>query len=274
MKKIFSLMFIFLFSAILFSGCAKVDYSIALFEDGSVQQCLTVELDKTDIEEHGYNFEDAKTKVKFEMNSFLTGINQRHLTYCIENGLSIENSGVKFGVQEKDEVNIYCYVKFDSVTIYKDFYQIVDNPDDTKVETHIFYNEYYSENPSVYANIEENAYAQNIQAYFSNYILEDVEYNFTYATSSNKIYSNSDNITYENGLKIHRWTFNADELNSATTRMYQIGIKTAPWYIVALIIVFIFLIVSGIIISVKHFINKNKLIKVQKNDNSIEITQN
>lgn len=274
MKKFISLLFIFIFSAILFSGCAKVDYSIALFEDGSVQQCLTVELDKADIEAHGYNFEDAKTKIKTEMNSFLTNINQRHLLYCFTKGVSTEDSGIKFGVQEKDVVNIYCYVKFDSTTIYKDFYQIVDNPDDTKVETHIFYNEYYSENPSVYANIEENIYAQNIQAYFSEYSLEDVEYNFTYATSSNKIYSNCDNVTYENGLKIHSWTFNADKLNSRTTRMYQIGINTAPWYVVALIIVFLFLIIGGIVVLFKHFMDKKKLLKVQKINNSIEITQN
>lgn len=280
MKKILSVICLVIVSVLLFSGCADVSFSVMMNEKGQIEQAMQVHLDKDEITLAGYDYTEVFNKVVDDFDDYLFELRNAVICYALVKGVSFDNCGIRlYSQNNKAQAYIFGSIVFDSIKIYREFYEITDTGDDDTVldDSNWFYNREISEAETVFSSILEegttaNDYASEYLTYFegseagkTQKTLEDANFNYYYGMPTNKLHSNSDRIYRQNGITIHEWNFSASELNDKI-QLYTIAVKPVAWYILALAIT---LIVVAVIIII-GLIQK----KLKKDKNTIAQEQN
>lgn len=246
MKKLLTVFLMLIMSVILFSGCASVNYSIQIMEDGTVEQSFTVNLNEQELNDAGYQLEDVEQMIVGKMNTVVsnayTNFANRNLSTDIKQ--QVLNS-ILASVTYPDTNSVKLTLTFNSLTVYRYFYGSLPESDDpqdtTQTETHLFYDKYIDENQTVYYDLQDNSIAQSVLDYFGgDFTFEDSTYSFSYGTPLMHLYSNADEISVEDGVKVHTWNFTYDQVND-NILTYTIGINSGAWYFLALGMVIIFI---------------------------------
>ena len=270
MKKFLCVICIAIFGIIFFAGCADVSYSVLMYSDGSIEQGFEVDLDKSAIEAGGYNYQDVTNEIVRKIEQVVQLQNIRILAF--KSNLGVQTSNIKLECNYKivDEQTYYAYMYFGSNEIFTAYNKFVTgeepNPDEDKeiLEENLFYIKHINKTTTVYYDLENNQFAKDMLAYFdgskqgtTKFTLNDVNYNFFYGVPTNKIHSNSDARFRQDGMTIHCWRFSADETNNEIM-LYTIEVKPMAWYLLALALTFIFLLILGVVVLIQKKCKKNK----------------
>lgn len=286
-KKIIILFFSLLICIMCFCGCSTVSYSMVQYSNGEVLQAFSVSLDKNILEQNGYDFEIAKQKVESVLENVVLEQKERFLLYDnISTSVKedIMSNGLKTTVFS-EENNVYVQMLFSNVTSYRYFYnlqQSTDNSDKSdydKMEDFLFFKKIYTIGYTKYYNFYldpiYNDAVQEINDYFrgANFSLNDVKFNYCYATPRKaKLYSNADYTYFVDDLKMHIWQMDSTELDRQI-EFYQILVKPTLWYILALGLTLILIVVMLIVIKIKGKIKKKPNKNVELLQNNIDFNQ-
>lgn len=283
-KKILAILILFIM-VVTFSGCAKGNYSISIYDNGRIVETFYIELNQTAIELAGYDYMEVQNEVleKFEnvRNNLIANFNNNlnNLTLLQKNQVragirmpSVENNmiGVSFVF---DKINDYS-----GYDIYKLFYGVVDDDeeDDNKIiEENIFFRKITTTSKTAFQNAQNSSLANQLLAYFSDpnngdlaFTLDDVEFSYSYATASTKLYSNADRVYKTGGgLKVHEWDVPSSNYD-VEIEFYQYQIISTWWYVLAIVLTIIFIL--GVYIYHKYETKKNNKVLVVKEENVIE----
>ena len=270
-KKIVAIL-VLMFAIFTFSGCAKGNYSINIYDNGRIVETFYVQLNKNAIELAGYDYIEVQEEIlnKFEdvRNNLIQSFNAstNDLTILqknqIRNGIrmpSVENNiiGVSFVFDNMEPYSGY--------EVYKLFYGVVDDDeeDDNKViEDNLFFKKITTTSQTVFKNTDTSTLASELIAYFSDpqngdlvFTLTDIEFSYSYATASTKLYSNADRVyRTSGGLKVHEWDVPNNNYNMEI-EFYQYQIVSTWWYVLALVLTTLFII--GVYVFYKFEKQKN-----------------
>lgn len=268
MKKYLCVICLLLVGCFLFCGCAEVSYSITMDSTGRIEQKFEVDLDKTAIENAGYTLIEVKQKVYNKINSVVVNQNDFIRAYAIFTSTTPTECGIECKIKIIDEDSICAYISFKDSNVYKNFNKFVsgfggssdeseDNDTKTQIVKGLFYNKIITYNKTVYYDLQNNSFAQEMLALFDGsqagttaFTLSDVKYNFYYALPTDKIYSDAnDTISYK-GLTIHHWQFDLENANQDIAT-YQIIINPVAWYLLAIVLTLLVLLILIVVIIFK-----------------------
>ena len=274
-KKIVAIIILFI-GIITFSGCAKADYVVSFYNDGRISERFSVELNVNAITLAGYDYNDVKTEILSYFNTLRISLINNFLSY--ENDLlPTERSLILNNIQAPNTENNVISItfmydnmgnKYTGYEIYKLFYGANDDDeeeDNVVVEDNTFFLKKVTTTTTIYGGMETSNLRTTLLDYFANYenanlifTDEDVDFTYSYAHNSTKIYSNADKIynTYS-GLKVHEWKISSENY-SEEIEFYQYQIISTWWYVLALAITVLFII--GVLIY--YFITKKRQITI------------
>jgi hypothetical protein len=293
-NKFFSLIVICFALCFILTGCADVTYSFVKYSDGSIAQQVKVVLDEDEITEKGQNVDNVKSEVLSTLTNYKTSYINKFSSNV--NSLSISDvqklailSAVKTDDLSWDNDTIILDFKFDSVSsdglilssdkIYLFFntgkFEISDDgEDDTKSTSDNFTMTQSQQSQTIFASDSVKQIQDKLlSSQFSNFTINDVYYYYDYGTSSSRLHSDADKVTYENGVYIHSWGIDPSSSddsknNNRTINFYRTYAKTTYWYVIALGIAGISLIIMSIVVFIKKINAKNKS---KKDNDDIQI---
>lgn len=164
---------------------------------------------------------------------------------------------------------ITLQIMFKNLTNYRYFYNLVkdseeDSTNSDTITEYPFYNVITTKTYTKFYNYRENPYYLNaeneIKSYFagSDFTIDDVGFNYCYGLpSSSKYKSNADYVYSQNGIDIHIWKLDSNDLNKEI-EFYRIQIKPMLWYVLAIVLTFILLVILIVVCLIKNKITKNK----------------
>lgn len=274
MKKVLCIICLTIISVFTLVGCSTVRYSTAILADKSVQQLFQVELDQTEIENAGYDYQDVINQIeqKFAV------VKQNQILKYIRPFMK-KYEGVQV-VCAYSMANLCIYMTYDSVSTYtaynKFVYEVngmtVDDEDNEILVENFLYIKHITKTTTVYNELENNQFAKDMLEYFDGttngttaFTLNDCTYEFYYGVPSSKVHSNSDKRVYQDGVYYHIWSFSADETNNEI-ELYTIEIKPVSWYILALVLTVIFTGILCMVIVFQKNIKKNSAKDIASNE--------
>lgn len=282
MRKKFTAMLLICLCMLSLCGCANVSYSDIIFDDGSIMQQIVVTLDEEKITSAGMTLNEVQTD---------TGT---YAWSCYNNLLMSFNSSVtdlqtKLLVQQnhkfeavKQANKVVIQLKFNNLSIYKYFYfhELTESSGGI-VTDHGFYEKDTTTTHTEFHDLANNSIAKFWLNYFAekmpNVTLNNCTYTYTYSTPYEKIYSNADQIAYDDyGNVSHTWDYTSKDLTGENAQtgdiisLYTIAIKSPLWYFVAIGATAILIVVLYIVCAVKDS-KKKKAILNNGETTSIEI---
>lgn len=274
-KKISLLIVLIMFFCVtLLTGCGSVAFSMVQYSSGQIAQTFSVKLDRQVIEQGGYDYDVSVSKVKSVLDNVMLKQKLRFQTLDETVCSSVIKEQVLKDLKivnatEKDDV-IYVQMIFDNATSYRYFYNLnQEQSQNTYItEDHAFYKKVSTVGYTKFYNfLEDEIYKQAViemQNYFSTsqmFSINDLDFVYCYAISQDyHMYSNADYVYYNNGLAIHAWRLTADSLDRLVV-FYQIIAKPFLWYVLAIGLTFVLILLLTIIVLIK---SKHK--KVETND--------
>ena len=265
------IMFIILFSL---SGCASGGYEINVYSDGRILESFYIELNQNAIELAGYDYLAVQTQVLEQFESVRT--NLINTFNAADNGLNpIQKSQIRQGIRLPSVENNVIGVSFlfSNYNDYKLFYGIVDEPEEPSneiVENKIFYIKTTTVTSTAFKNAQNSTIANQLLDYFSDpengniaFTFSDINFSYSYATSSSKLRSNADRVYYTtSGLKVHKWNVPTNNYDMQI-EFYEYQIISTWWYILALFATALFVIALLITHNLDKYAKKKRLILEQ-----------
>lgn len=271
-KKISLLITLIMFFCLtLLTGCGSVAFSLIQYPNGQIAQTFSVSLNKEIIEQGGYDYDVSVNKVISVLQNVITQQKLRFETLdesvCSEKvkqqvfkDLKVEQPKLKDGV-------VVAQMIFENATSYKYFYNLNNQQTEQSsylTENHAFYKKVSTLSYTKFYNfLEDDIYRQatiEMQNYFSTnqmFSVNDVNFVYCYAVSQDyHLYSNADFVYYNNGLAMHMWRLNADQLDRVIM-FYQIIPKPLLWYVLAVGLTFVLILILTIV-SLTKSKTKNK----------------
>lgn len=280
-KKLLLIIAIFMVSISIFTGCSSVSYGIVQYADGQILQSISINLDKTELEEKGYDVTEKQIQIKDILEDLFTNLKNDFILRMASNQTICEQvlSGVKKASQvDQDSHTIVLQLLFNNITNYKYFYNIQASTDNENIVTEYpFYNVITTKTHTQFYNYKANPYYQDAEqkviALFKegDFTIQDVNFNYCYGLPvESKYTSNADYVVTQNGTDIHIWKLKSDELNKEI-EFYRLQVKPLLWYVLAVALTLILLVILVIIVIVKKFTNKNKVqyvedVKIEENE--------
>lgn len=268
MKKFLCVISLVIFSVISFAGCAELKYSIAILSDGSVKQMFQVEVDSQQLESAGYSFDDVSTNILSVFEQIKTSQYQNIRKFKMQNAGEYMETNIVCGYDQNGKV-FKIYMMYDSTSTYVAYNKFLsgstgDDKDDEILEQHFLYIKHITQTTTAYYDLENNSLAQDMLTYFNGttvsgstaFTLDDCSYQFYYGTPTSKMYSNSDDVVYQDGVYYHIWNFSASDVNNQI-QLYTIEVKPVSWYLLALILTLVFTGILTLIVLVQKKRNKN-----------------
>lgn len=269
LKRIISILLL-LMVAICFSACSQVTVMTVTNEDGTIDELVSVTLDRGIIAESGENydaihedielcgFNEAKQIVyqfnnKLETDKFLATKETYEILSSFNNGVTV--------VGNKWQDDTYTIgVRFKNIDVYRYYYGISEEVEvQTTTEKHFLYDKVSYRAYTMY--VSRGDLYNRLSAYFSKYDafnVEDTELVYTYVTDSSRQHSDADYIIRQQGKFYHSWV--VDETNEVVTFYYNIANRT-NWIIVCIGIALLLTIFISIIAIIKNNLNKSKINK-------------
>lgn len=256
MKKVLVIMLmLFCFVA---TGCAKVTYTI--YNNGiTIEQRITVEYDKQDIESKGATVEEivaladdfwtrymGSAKLSYETN-----VNNLYITEkisasdreALRNAVVIKRTNTKEEPLKYIYSIAYNYVSTPTVTIPSEnvFYlfnygkleldEEESGGNENEYEETLFTITVKNTSTTIFNSISsiENYFLSLLTTY--NFTLDDVAYVYENATPYRRLHSDCDEVRYEKGMYIHKWNLESSDEQITLFRTYA---NTPIWYAVAI----------------------------------------
>lgn len=276
MKKIIAIIFCLCLSIGLFSGCSTVSYGLVQYSDGQILQSFSTVLDEDVLTENGYAIEGeggVKNKIKSVYTNLVNELQSDFETRILISGnfqiYNVVMQDIKNATITDEDNVITLQILFKNLTNYRYFYDLVkdseeDNSNSDTITEYPFYNVITTKTYTKFYNYRENPHFLNaeneIKEYFagSDFTIDDVGFNYCYGLpSSSKYKSNADYIYSQNGIDIHIWKLDSSELNKEI-EFYRIQIKPTLWYVLAVALTFILLVILVVTCLIKNKLNKNK----------------
>ena len=276
MKKIIAIIFCLCLSIGLFSGCSTVSYGLVQYSDGQILQSFSTVLDEDVLTENGYVIEGGdgvKNKIKSVYTNLVNELQSDFETRILVSGnfqiYNIVMQDIKNATITDEDNVITLQILFKNLTNYRYFYDLVkdseeDNSNSDTITEYPFYNVITTKTYTKFYNYRENPHFLNaeneIKEYFasSDFTIDDMGFNYCYGLpSSSKFKSNADYIYSQNGIDIHIWKLDSSELNKEI-EFYRIQIKPTLWYVLAVALTFILLVILVVTCLIKNKLNKNK----------------
>ena len=269
MKKKLLVVFLCLFSAILFCGCGSVSYILQVESSGVVTQAVVLKFSQTAIQNAGKTLADFQNHVQYVGNQVvhnsISNFESSHnltdemttysgdtvsfasiVSFTLEN-IDPQNGKPKYEWEKNgDEITCTITLRFLNIYAYYYFHDIYpDTPEDDSnksIQDHAFYLKKITESKSPFFDLQNNDVAQYFLSYFGTdkFTLSDMDYAFCYSTTDDKLYGDTSyTYTSSNGNKVLVWEYSATDLakeNGGMFHTYKIGIKAYLWYMLAIII--------------------------------------
>lgn len=235
------------FVVIFASGCASIQYQRTVYDNGTILDAVSVKLDNEEITNKGFNIEKVKSDVKLKMQQYL---NSMVTTFMNRNDglLQIEKISVCNNLTTKVSENenyIIASIEFRNYNTFKYFYGLhltedSGNDNENVVENFLF-NKNLSTGKTIFSGKDAEFITNEFVSYFNgNFSIEDCDLSYVFGTPENKLHSDSDYTFTEDGVNYHQWILNSKD-DTITTYTYQM--KPVNWYILALVLTFVFILI-------------------------------
>jgi len=234
-------------------------------------------------------YSDLKQKIHDDFQTYEKAVNEWKQTFSYDAGLyNLVNDGITmFLTHNEQNTNLITFeIRFANQGLFMLFYgtEVTYNErplqvdsimtrdfgpylnDDVKADlqsyTPFLYKQGLVESESFISGVEEEQYFKsNTTSYFdkySNYLhfgeifsIDDVKFSQIYASTDERLYTNSDDVLVEAGLYHHYWSVDKD----SNLKFYGVIPNITPWYLIALGLAII--VVTIIFI----YCNREKVIK-------------
>ena len=259
------------------SGCAKIQYQRVVNTDGSIIDAVSVKLDEQKIVENGFNLNTVKAEIKRKMNIYLKAIcnafDSRDDQLNEIEKIAIKNN-VLAEVFENDDY-IIASLTFSNYSAFKYFYglHLVDENEQDNSETikTLLYNKNVSTGKTIFSGEDAQFITNEFLSYFGNkFDITDAELSFIFATPQSKLHSDA-TYSYEiDGVHYHEWVIT--DINQEIST-YTFQVKSINWYVLALLLTVVLIVVLFIIASIKRkkqIKMQNKIISINENTKDFE----
>lgn len=250
-KNLLSLIIV-VFCVILFGGCASIDYSRGVYPEGKIVDRIVVEIDNSAFKYCMFSKTDMLTiiKVDFE-NYYIQPIEDFKTEFWASNHTFSEKQKVQDGIITDVRIvndTVFCEVTYSSQEIFDLYYaqtssssESQDN-DGSNVELRegVFVDKYVQSTNNAYA-VLKTEFLQNLikkyKGYFkNNYGLANLKLTQEYASPDTTINSNATETEIVDGImKMHYWEIDPNNLDFEL-EFYTVSPHTTSWYIVALVL--------------------------------------
>jgi len=249
LKKLI-LSFLLIIIALISTGCASIEYERVLNTDGTIVDAVCVKLDNNKIVSAGYNIETVTKDIKSKMTLYLNALIQSF--YKRDDGLlDIEKINVYNNVTTTVSENngyIIASIKFRNYNTFKYFYGlhlVENNDDDSENIKNFLFDKNISTGKTIFATQDAKLITNEFLSYFNNnYTLEDAELSYLFGTPESKLHSDANYQFTQDGVKYHQWIVTDINQDIST---YTYRFKPVNWYISALVLTFVLILVLFII---------------------------
>ena len=297
------LLVMFLPFVFLFAGCANITYYVNPVGDYYAEG-VNIFLSQQDAVKYGYDMPTLINQVSSILNDQTQAINNQfssQLTKCFTDekisydeyvylsqvkpfaavpSYNIASNGYYLNI----EVQIYpvqtenfSFSIGQIVNIYN--YADTVRPEESEKEDTSFLTDIVvaylkgDKQDGVFNNEDIDAYATLFlqTLHYEDYGLtkDDANYSYQFYTTSRRLHSNADSVTYKNGYYIHTWNIEKDEDGNVINKeyvFYNTIPKTTFWYWIGLCVT---AVAGGIITLILYLKHKNKL-----KDNIVKLNEN
>ncbi|MGN1223446.1 MAG: hypothetical protein ACI4T1_04965 [Christensenellales bacterium] len=264
------------------TGCANIQYQRVIYSDGTIIDAIGVTINEQKIIDEGFNIVAVKNQIATKMQGYLNTYINAFIVRDDNLNLFQKNTilnHIEYGVSEFNEENtITASIKFkngedtSAYTIFKYFYGLhliedeVNDENETVVEEFL-YNKTITTGQTIFAGSDAQFVSNEFISYFDNkFTQDDVELYYIFGTPQKKLHSDADFEFTQDSVNYYQWHL-SDFDDEIKTYTYQI--KQVNWYLLALCLTFLLIIVLFII---SLFQKKDKIvIKAQIiNDENLE----
>lgn len=297
LKKVFICIALILISITALSGCADIEFIRAIDSTNTIIDKLAITLDESKINKAGRELSNGESGVidliQSDMITFRNDIKQwkidefgmfPDLYERVNNGINIEVTRPR-----KNEISIS--LEFDSWEMFGLFYGYAIPEDFEYTEfmadhgpfiDRILNQEYESNSYGLflikYSILKNSGIKSDIQGYeykgknyyteykeymHNNYDITDVNLSQIFAYPDDRLHSNADDSEVQGDLTLLRWDLN-DKSEDFELSIYKITANTSTWYITALVISIIAILIITLVIHRKY--KNNVEVKITKGE--------
>lgn len=241
-NNLFSLILL-VFSVVMLTGCASIDYSRFIYPSGEINDRIVIEIDPKALNNCSLSKDDLyRTIVNDLENNYVEKFKKFIVQVSnSDNFTTEEKSMVINGINYDTRIignAIYCDVKFSSMEVFNLFYGSDDEDgEEPELREGTFINEYVQYSQNAYSILKEDYLKTFINKYVylfnGKYNLNDVKLTQVYASPNTSIHSNADVIETSQGIKMHQWEIDASDLDFEL-EFYTMSPNSVSWYILAL----------------------------------------
>lgn len=287
-KKIITL--IIIMCTIILTGCADVQFIRMIDSNNAVQDKIVVELNKSEIEKRGYKMADVLNKIEEDFIAVKNYIEcdwiEQFNNDKYANVYDKAKNGIVVDVTPPVGNKITLTITFADLSMFGLFYgysSIDNNYEYNKAMEDVgpfigkmFAEDYDNEDFGMflikYSIIKDNGILDSLENfevngvnYYTNYsqylneelTKENIKMSEIFIYPDDRIYSNADDKEVINGVTFLHWSL-SDKNDGFQMEIYKIAPKVINWYICAIIVSIVFVIIASIIIIVKVKLKKRR----------------
>jgi len=295
-KKVLLICLVTFMSIFCFAGCASIEYRRAVDGNNAIIDDFIVELDESKINKvAGKNYSSVFDLVENDMQLIVESIKNWKLGFEVYEDLY---PAIKDGIEptlssSKKDKRLRLTVQFANVQLFGLFYGYIETDDyeyekvmeDVGPFVKQMLLEDYSPNENYglflykYSLIKENGILDTIKTFEFNgvnfyekyktemhdfYDVKDLDIYESFLYPDDRMYSNADQKEIEQGITWLRWDLSNLNPEDVNMEVYKLAPRRVTWYILALVISIVALIVISIVVYKKR---KNEIqVKITKRD--------
>lgn len=288
-RKIITTLILLLVAVFSLCGCASIQMVRAIDSSGTIIDRLIIDLDESKINKSGKTVQEVKSSIKNDIISFRQYVDNWKEQFTIEEYPELATSlGTGIVVNDTEVGNqLTVTVEFANWTMFGLFYGIV-TIEDVEYEkalndvgpflSELLLGQYGNEDMGVflykYSLVRDEGFIKNLQALpegedndFSvlyekyrkltnnYYDVDDLNLSQIFAYPDQKLYSNADEVEVAGDLTMMMWDLSNKE-DGFKMEIYKLGPKTVGWYVIALIISAVAIVIVMIKLSANSAKNK------------------
>lgn len=296
-KKLLTILSLILISACSLLGCATIESIRVINPDLSIMDKLVITLDR---EKLGDKYDDVRNSVQYDLETFRGHVESWIDSFRDEYYLIYEtlNDGITCEVLPSLKQNeLSVVIEFAGIEYFRAFYGLEANTEELKEAmasesyykamedigpfvTSICNDDYKTEGMGLflykYYMFSEEGILKQMQDFsvdgnnyyneytsLTGYTLDDVEVNQIFAYPDDRIKSNADVVEVLDGMTLMQWNL-SDKSEDFEISIYYIAAQSTAWYVLALMISLVAVVVIFIILKIKH--SKGVAVHITKQD--------
>lgn len=287
-NKFLTILFLMFVSITFFCGCASVEFIRAVDASNTIMDKIAISLDESKVNKSGLNLETIMNSIEDDMNKFRNEVNAWKSEQFAEYPELFETvkTGIKVEVTKPRRNEISLALEFDGWNMFGLFYGYAEAEDfeytkfveDKGPFINNILNSNYEDNSYglfliKYSILKSNGIVGNIKSFefdgtnyydkyynmfMHRYNLDDVDISQIFAFPDDRLHSNADDIEVEGDLTLLKWNMNGKNEDYQMT-IYKITANPSTWYIVALVISAISVIIITVVIRKK---SKGQIVQI------------